>query len=167
LRRRLTPRIFGVKETYTIKDSRYSRNADAPLLPALLAVPRHARNIVTSAQHPDAVAIGRKSMHARKLSDDEINKLMTRLPGWQIQNGKLHREFECKDFVTAFGNMTRVALIAESMNHHPEWFNVWNKVVIDLVTHSVKGISDLDFVLAEKVEEVFSGLLARQQKSGS
>ena len=106
-------------------------------------------------------------MHARKLTEDEIAKLMTKLSGWTIQQGKLHREFECKDFVTAFGNMTRVALIAESMNHHPEWFNVWNKVVIDLVTHSVKGISDLDFVLAEKVEEVFSGLLARQQKSGS
>ncbi len=93
-------------------------------------------------------------MHARKLTEDEIAKLMTKLPGWTIQQGKLH-------------HMTRVALIAESMNHHPEWFNVWNKVVIDLVTHSVKGISDLDFVLAEKVEEVFSGLLARQQKSGS
>jgi 4a-hydroxytetrahydrobiopterin dehydratase len=106
-------------------------------------------------------------MQARKLAEDDIVKLMTRLPGWSIQNGKLHREYECKDFVTAFGNMTRVALIAESMNHHPEWFNVWNKVVIDLVTHSVKGISDLDFVLAEKVEEVFSGVLARQQKSGS
>ena len=84
-----------------------------------------------------------------------------------VVHGKLHRELACKDFVTAFGNMTRVALVAESMNHHPEWFNVWNKVIIDLVTHSVKGISDLDFVLAEKVEEVFSGLLARQQKSGS
>lgn len=106
-------------------------------------------------------------MQARRLAADEMAKLMTKLPGWSIQNGKLHREYECKDFVTAFGNMTRVALIAESMNHHPEWFNVWNKVVIDLVTHSVKGISDLDFVLAEKVEDVFSGVLARQQKSGS
>ena len=106
-------------------------------------------------------------MQARKLTDDEIAKLMTRLAGWQIQNGKLHREYECKDFATAFGNMTRVALIAESMNHHPEWFNVWNRVVIDLVTHSVKGISDLDFVLAEKVEDVFSGALAKHQKSGS
>ena len=106
-------------------------------------------------------------MQARKLTDDEIAKLMTRLPEWQIQNGKLHREYECKDFLTAFGNMTRVALIAESMNHHPEWFNVWNKVVIDLVTHSVKGISDLDFVLAEKVEDVFAGALAKHQKSGS
>lgn len=106
-------------------------------------------------------------MQARKLTDDEILKLMTELPGWSIQNGKLHREYECRDFVTAFGNMTRVALIAESMNHHPEWFNVWNKVLIDLVTHSVKGISDLDFVLAEKVEDVFAGALAKQQKSGS
>jgi len=106
-------------------------------------------------------------MQARKLTDDEIAKLMTRLAGWQIQNGKLHREYECKDFVTAFGNMTRVALIAESMNHHPEWSNVWNKVVIDLVTHSVKGISDLDFVLAEKVEDVFAGGFAKQHTSGS
>ena len=106
-------------------------------------------------------------MQARILTDDEISKLITKLPGWSVQNGKLHREYACKDFVTAFGNMTRVALIAESMNHHPEWFNVWNKVVVDLVTHSVKGISDLDFVLAEKVEEVFSGALAKQQTTGS
>ena len=106
-------------------------------------------------------------MQARKLTEDEISKLMTRLPGWKLQNGKLHREYECKDFVTAFGNMTRVALMAESMNHHPEWFNVWNKVLIDLVTHSVNGISDLDFVLAEKVEEVFQGAFAKQQKTGS
>lgn len=109
----------------------------------------------------------RPHMQARKLTEDEISKLITRLPGWSVQNGKLHREYACKDFVTAFGNMTRVALIAESMNHHPEWFNVWNKVIVDLVTHSVKGISDLDFVLAEKVEEIFSGALAKQQTTGS
>jgi len=65
------------------------------------------------------------------------------------------REFACKDFVSAFGSMTRVALVAEAMNHHPEWSNVWNKVVIDLNTHSVKGISDYDFVLAEKINEIF------------
>ena len=106
-------------------------------------------------------------MPAKNLTDAEISALLPKAKGWSIAGGKLHKEFTCKDFVAAFGNMTRVALIAESMNHHPEWFNVWNKVVIDLVTHSVKGISDLDFVLAEKVEEVFSGLLARQQKSGS
>ncbi len=94
-------------------------------------------------------------MPAKKLTDTEISALLPKAKGWSVVNGKLHREFACKDFVTAFGNMTRVALVAEAMNHHPEWFNVWNKVVIDLNTHSVKGISDYDFVLAEKINEIF------------
>jgi 4a-hydroxytetrahydrobiopterin dehydratase len=92
---------------------------------------------------------------AKKLSDGEVNEKLKSVKGWSLANGKLHREFACKDFVAAFGNMTRVALVAESMNHHPEWFNVWNKVVIDLNTHSVKGISDLDFALAGKINEIF------------
>src|SRR5580704_10456783 len=94
-------------------------------------------------------------MPAKKLTDAEINALLSKLRGCKIVNGKLHQEYVCKDFVTAFGNMTRVALVAEAMNHHPEWFNVWNKVVIDLTTHSVKGISDYDFVLAEKIDDIF------------
>jgi 4a-hydroxytetrahydrobiopterin dehydratase len=94
-------------------------------------------------------------MTAKKLADTEIQALLSKLPGWKIVNGKLHQEYTCKDFVAAFGNMTRVALVAEAMNHHPEWSNVWNKVVIDLTTHSVKGISDYDFVLAEKIDEIF------------
>jgi 4a-hydroxytetrahydrobiopterin dehydratase len=95
------------------------------------------------------------AMPAKKLSDTEITALLPKAKGWGVVNGKLHREFTCKDFVAAFGNMTRVALVAEAMNHHPEWFNVWNKVVIDLNTHSVKGISDYDFTLAEKINEIF------------
>jgi len=95
------------------------------------------------------------AMPAKKLSDSEIATLLPKAKGWSLVNGKLHREFACKDFVTAFGNMTRVALVAEAMNHHPEWSNVWNKVVIDLNTHSVKGISDYDFTLAEKINEIF------------
>ena len=94
-------------------------------------------------------------MPAKKLTDAEVHANLPTSKGWTLVRGKLHREFECKDFVTAFGNMTRVALIAESMNHHPEWFNVWNKVVIDLNTHSVNGISDYDFKLAGKINEVF------------
>ena len=94
-------------------------------------------------------------MAAKKLSDAEIKDQLAKTKGWSLANGKLHREFQCKDFVAAFGNMTRVALVAEAMNHHPEWFNVWNKVVIDLNTHSVKGISDLDFTLAGKINEIF------------
>jgi 4a-hydroxytetrahydrobiopterin dehydratase len=95
------------------------------------------------------------AMPAKKLSDTEISALLPKAKGWSVVNGKLHREFSCKDFVAAFGNMTRVALVAEAMNHHPEWFNVWNRVVIDLNTHSVKGISDYDFTLAEKINEIF------------
>ena len=94
-------------------------------------------------------------MPAKKLTDAQIQEQLAHLPGWRLEKGKLHRAFECKDFVAAFGNITRVALIAESMNHHPEWFNVWNKVVIDLNTHSVSGISNLDFDLAAKINEVF------------
>ena len=94
-------------------------------------------------------------MPAKKLTENEISALLPKAKGWSVANGKLHREFACKDFVSAFGNMTRVALVAESMNHHPEWFNVWNKVVIDLNTHSVKGISNLDFELAAKIDEIF------------
>ena len=106
-------------------------------------------------------------MPARKLNDDEINKLLSRMHGWRVLNGKLHKQLECKDFNTAFGNMTRVALVAEAMNHHPEWSNVWNKVTFELVTHSVKGISDLDFVLAEKIEEIFAAQAASRAGSGT
>lgn len=97
-------------------------------------------------------------MPAKKLSEIEVQTLLPKLQGWQVANGKLHREYACQDFVAAFGNMTRVALVAEAMNHHPEWFNVWNRVVVDLTTHSVQGISDYDFVLAGKIEEIFNPL---------
>jgi 4a-hydroxytetrahydrobiopterin dehydratase len=95
-------------------------------------------------------------MPAKKLSDAEIQQHLQSLKSWSLLNGKLHRAFECKDFAAAFGKMTQVALAAESMNHHPEWSNVWNKVVIDLNTHSVKGISSLDFQLAAKIDEIFA-----------
>jgi len=95
-------------------------------------------------------------MPAKKLSETEVKEHLVHAKGWSLVNGKLHRAFECKDFVAAFGNMTRVALVAESMNHHPEWFNVWNKVIIDLNSHDVGGISDYDFKLAEKINEIFA-----------
>jgi len=94
-------------------------------------------------------------MPAQKMTDAEIELVLPRLKGWNLENGKLHRAFECKDFAAAFGKMTQVALAAEAMNHHPEWFNVWNKVVIDLNTHSVQGISTLDVQLAAKINEIF------------
>ena len=92
----------------------------------------------------------------KRLSDQEIASSLAGLKGWSIENAKLHREFHFKSFVQAFGFMTSVALIAESMNHHPEWFNVYNKVIIDLATHDVGGISSLDFEFASKVDKLLS-----------
>lgn len=84
-----------------------------------------------------------------KLTDDEIASRLSSLDGWSLEAGKLHREFRFANFVAAFGFMTRAAIEAESMNHHPEWFNVYSKVVVDLTTHEAGGISELDFRLAE------------------
>lgn len=95
-------------------------------------------------------------MSAQKLSEQEIVSRLASLKGWTIQDGKLHRSYESKDFVAAFGRMAQVALVAEAMNHHPEWRNVWNKVTFDLSTHSIGGISNLDFELAAKISQIFS-----------
>jgi 4a-hydroxytetrahydrobiopterin dehydratase len=87
-----------------------------------------------------------------KLSDAEIQARLAKLPDWTIREGRLHRELTFKDFVQAFGFMTRCALLAEKRDHHPEWFNVYNKVFIDLTTHDVGGISAKDFELAAAME---------------
>ena len=84
----------------------------------------------------------------QKLSDQEIEGEVKKLEGWKIVNGKLNRSFEFKSFVQAFGFMTKVAMEAEKMNHHPEWFNVYSKLNIDLVTHDIGGISNYDIKLA-------------------
>lgn len=87
-----------------------------------------------------------------KLSKTDLDKALGSLPGWSVVDGKLHKTFEFKNFVEAFGFMSSVALLAESMDHHPEWSNVWNKVVIDLNTHEAGGLTELDTALAEKIE---------------
>lgn len=90
---------------------------------------------------------------AVKLTGDELNAALAELPGWRVVDGKLHREFRFKDFTEAFGFLTKVAIEANSMWHHPELFNVWNRVVIDLVTHEVgNAISHLDVELAHKID---------------
>ena len=91
-------------------------------------------------------------MSARRLTDDEIAAALASLPAWTIVDGKLHREFRFADFVEAFGFMTACALVAEQRNHHPEWANVWNRVVVDLTTHDVGGLSDLDVALATTMD---------------
>ncbi len=90
-------------------------------------------------------------MAAVPLTSSEIDQLEQQLPGWKLVDGKLHRELVFSDFNAAFGFMTRVALIAEAMGHHPEWRNVWNRVVIDLTTHDTGGLSNLDQQLAQRI----------------
>jgi 4a-hydroxytetrahydrobiopterin dehydratase len=77
--------------------------------------------------------------------------------GWQIIDGCLHREFEFADFVAAFGFMTQAALVAETMDHHPDWSNSWNKVVVDLTSHDVGGVTDRDVRLASRMNELAGG----------
>ncbi|MBW4515935.1 MAG: 4a-hydroxytetrahydrobiopterin dehydratase [Timaviella obliquedivisa GSE-PSE-MK23-08B] len=86
------------------------------------------------------------------LSPQDLEKALGELPNWNIQNQKLHRQFQFPSFVEAFGFMSSVALVAESMGHHPEWFNVYNKVTVDLTTHDAKGISHLDIDLAKRMD---------------
>jgi 4a-hydroxytetrahydrobiopterin dehydratase len=94
-------------------------------------------------------------MAKRKLlTEQEIEENLGRLSGWRVIKGKLHKEFEFDSFVRAFGFMTTVAITAEAMNHHPEWFNVYNKVKVDLVTHDLGGISTFDVALAEKMNQL-------------
>ncbi|MFZ0183995.1 MAG: 4a-hydroxytetrahydrobiopterin dehydratase [Nitrosotalea sp.] len=83
-----------------------------------------------------------------RLSDEQIKTELKELSGWGIVNGKLHKDFVFDDFVEAFGFMTRAAIHIEKMNHHPEWFNVYNKISVDLVTHDAGGITQNDIILA-------------------
>lgn len=89
-----------------------------------------------------------------KLTDQQIENELEALKNWSVAEGKLHREYKFENFVEAFGFMTRVALIVERMNHHPEWFNVYHTLIVDLTTHDVGGISERDIKLARMMEEL-------------
>lgn len=88
-------------------------------------------------------------MGLEKLSDDQIKKELEGLNGWSIKDGKMHKDFTFRDFVDAFGFMSRAALHIERLNHHPEWFNVYNKLSVDLTTHDAGGITQNDINLAK------------------
>lgn len=93
-----------------------------------------------------------------RLNQDEIDISLKSLnkdssEPWEIIDSKLYREFVLPDFVSAFGFMAQVAILAERANHHPEWSNVYNKVRINLTTHDAKGISKRDFELAEEINK--------------
>ncbi|NQV40608.1 MAG: 4a-hydroxytetrahydrobiopterin dehydratase [Nitrosopumilus sp.] len=84
-----------------------------------------------------------------RLSQIDIDEQLKNLPGWSIVNEKLHREFQFESFNQAFGFMTRAAMEIEKMNHHPEWFNVYNRITIELTTHDAGGITKNDVSLAK------------------
>ena len=94
-----------------------------------------------------------------KLSDSEISAATAKLPGWSVVNGKLHREYKFADFIHAFGFMSTAALAIEKMGHHPEWFNVYNRVTVDLSTHDAGGITQKDIELATLLESIAKKLL--------
>ena len=83
-----------------------------------------------------------------KLSELEITEELKKLEGWEIKDNKLHKEIQFESFNQAFGFMTRAAMEIEKMNHHPEWFNVYNRIIIDLTTHDAGGITNNDVNLA-------------------
>ena len=89
-----------------------------------------------------------------KLSETEIQEILKELNGWAVINGKLHKEMEFTDFTQAWQFMTTAVVEIEKMNHHPEWFNVYNKLVIDLMTHDAGGITENDVNLAKHLDKI-------------
>jgi 4a-hydroxytetrahydrobiopterin dehydratase len=97
-------------------------------------------------------------MRLPKLSDEEVRQAIRNLPDWQVVNGKLHREYKFPDFTHAFGFMTMAAIGIEKLNHHPEWFNVYNRVTVYLTTHDSGGITQNDLDLASLLEGIATKL---------
>ncbi len=91
------------------------------------------------------------------LSEAALEAELQGLDGWSVEDGKLHKEYVFRDFVEAFGFMSAAALLAERSNHHPEWYNVYKKVRVDLVTHEAGGITSLDIDLAREFDRVAGG----------
>ncbi len=90
------------------------------------------------------------------LDEAEVTRRVDALDGWDVVDGSLHRELEFGDFSEAFGFMARVALAAEKLDHHPDWSNAWNRVVIDITNHDAGGLSDMCFQLAAAVDRAAS-----------
>ena len=88
----------------------------------------------------------------KKLDEAQVAQHMKALPGWELGEDRIKRTFRFKDFVEAFGWMSSVALVAERMNHHPEWRDVWATVEVELSTHDAGGLTELDMKLAAEMD---------------
>lgn len=96
----------------------------------------------------------RRDRTTRRMTEAEIELAAKNLANWTLLEGRLRREFVFADFSAAFAFMTRVALAAEKANHHPDWSNSWSKVVIELTSHDVGGLTQRDFDLALAIDEL-------------
>jgi 4a-hydroxytetrahydrobiopterin dehydratase len=90
------------------------------------------------------------------LTEQEVRARLAKLPGWELREDRIRREYAFADFSEAFAFMTRVALVAEKLDHHPDWSNVWNRVEIALWTHDAGGITERDFTLAQEIARLAS-----------
>ena len=91
------------------------------------------------------------------LSEEMVAERLVGLGSWTVRDGALHRELEFSGFSEAWGFMSRVALVAEKMDHHPDWSNSWNRVVIDIASHDAGGLTDACFELASKIDAIVAG----------
>ena len=89
------------------------------------------------------------------LENGELQELCVKIPGWEIKSNLIEREFNFANFLEAFAFMTKVALICEKYNHHPNWENVYSKVIIKLTTHDLGGISNLDQTIASEINSSY------------
>lgn len=97
------------------------------------------------------------SQKASVVSEVELAEALTNLPGWEVKEGKLYKQFKFKSFAQALGWMVAAGVEADKLNHHPEWSNVYNRVTVHLATHDLGNtISTLDLALARKMEALFS-----------
>ncbi|MBZ9626521.1 4a-hydroxytetrahydrobiopterin dehydratase [Psychroflexus sp. CAK1W] len=92
----------------------------------------------------------------RPLQDEEIKSRLEKFEGWSFNENAIHTTLEFENFKEAFAAMTRIAFEAEAQQHHPQWYNVYNTLEISLSTHDAEGVTDKDFKLAEKIEEIIS-----------
>ena len=88
------------------------------------------------------------------LQDGELKELVVKIPGWDINSKQIQREFSFANFIEAFSFMTKIALICEKYNHHPNWENVYSKVIIKFSSHDLGGITNLDQLLASEINNI-------------
>ena len=93
----------------------------------------------------------------KKLTEQEIDTQLKDLKGWKYEGNSIVKNFTLPSFFDAYTLLSKAAFIAEKMNHHPDWSNAWNKVTVDLSTHSAGGLTRNDFDLAAKIQEIYGG----------